>query len=43
MRLTITAFTLFSVFVLYNVSAVQCTPGHWTLCGLYSWIMDWMK
>jgi len=29
------------VFVLFSASAVQCAPGHWTLCGLYSWIMDW--
>jgi len=28
------------VFVLFSASAVQCAPGHWTLCELYSWIMD---
>jgi len=41
LHLTIIAFKLFSVFVLFNASAVQCAPGHWTLCGLYGWIMDW--
>ena len=27
--------------MLFSASAVQCAHGHWTLCGLYSWIMDW--
>jgi len=29
------------VFVLFSANVVWGTPGHWTLCGLYSWIMDW--
>jgi len=41
LRLTVTAFKLFSVFALFSANAVQYAPGHWTLCGLYSWIMDW--
>jgi len=28
------------VFVLFIASAVQCATGHWTRCGMYSWIMD---
>jgi len=31
MRLTVTAFKLFSVFALFSARAVQCAPGYWTL------------
>jgi len=40
LHLTITAFKLFSVFVLFSASAEHCVYldiGD----GLYSWIMDW--
>jgi len=37
-------FTSFNTYWSKRVVQVQCSacaPGHWTLCGLYSWIMDW--